>query len=134
DITVWLNTIVTRIDVTGRRVTLGTGDVLPYDRLIPAMGASSAVPPIEGIDREGRFVLREAADALGLRSYVQQRRCHRAVVAGGGLLGLEAAYALSQLGLRVTVLERGERLLHRQIDPDCSALVHDHFARAGIEV
>lgn len=134
DITVWLNTVATRIDVTERSVTLGTGEVLPYDRLILAMGAASAVPPIDGIERHGSFVLRDAADALRIRSYVQQRRCDRAVVAGGGLLGLEAAYALTELGLRVTVLERGERLLQRQIDAGCSKLVHEHFVRAGIDV
>lgn len=133
-ITAWLNTVATRIDVTEQRVVLGTGDVLPYDRLILAMGAASALPAIEGIDRPGSFVLHEAADALELRSYVQRNGCERAVVAGGGLLGLEAAYALAELGLRVTVLERGPRLLQRQIDPDCSRLVHDHFARARIEV
>ena len=106
-----------------RRVRLGTGEVLPYDRLILAMGAASAVPAIDGWDRPGCFVLREAADALALRTYVQQRGSTRAVVSGAGLLGLEAAYALRQLGLAVTVLERSDRLLHRQIDTRCSELV-----------
>lgn len=133
-ITAWLNTVATRIDVRSRQVFLGTGQALPYDRLILTMGASSTVPAIAGIDRPGSFVLRQAADAMDIRAYVQQRRCRRAVVAGGGLLGLEGAHALAELGLDVTVLERGNRLLHRQIDADCSQLVHDHLARAGIQV
>lgn len=130
----WLNTIATRIDVRARRVQLGTGEALPYDRLILAMGSSAAIPPVGDIGRPGSFVLRQAGDAIGLRSYVQQHGCRRAVVAGGGLLGLEAAYSLHLLGLRVTVLERGERLLHRQIDERCSELVAAHFARVGMDV
>ncbi|APB00904.1 FAD-dependent oxidoreductase [Nocardia seriolae] len=130
----WLNTLATQLDPRAQRVHLGTGDVLPYDRLILATGAAAALPEIEGLHRPGSFVLREAGDALRIRAYAQQRSCTRAVVAGGGLLGLEAAYALHQLGLRVTVLERGERMLGKQLDRRASAIVHDHFARAGIEV
>ncbi|MFE2959298.1 FAD-dependent oxidoreductase [Nocardia tengchongensis] len=133
-ITPWLNTLATQLDPRTQRVHLGTGDVLPYDRLILATGASAALPDIEGLHRPGSFVLREAGDALNIRAYAQQRSCTRAVVAGGGLLGLEAAYALHQLGLRVTVLERGARLLSKQLDARASAIVEDHFARAGIEV
>lgn len=130
----WLNTVATRIDTTSRSVLLGTGEALPYDRLILAMGSAAAVPPLDGIDRPGSFALRQAGDAMRLRSYVQQRGCRNAVVAGGGLLGLEAAYSLHLLGLHVTVLERGQRLLSKQIDPRCSELVAAHFAKAGIEV
>jgi NAD(P)H-nitrite reductase large subunit len=98
------------------------------------MGSSASHPSIDGLDRPGSFVLREAGDAMRLRAYVQQHGCRNAVVAGGGLLGLEAAYSLHLLGLQVTVLERGKRLLSRQIDPRCSELVEHHFAKAGIEV
>ena len=133
-VTAWLNTVATGIHLRSRLVRLGTGDTLPYDRLILAMGSSAAMPDIEGLDRPGTFALREAGDAMRIRAYAQQRRARRAVVAGGGLLGLEAAYCLRQLGLQVTVLERGQRLLSRQIDPRCSELVADHFARAGITV
>ena len=130
----WLNTVARRIDVRSQRVVLGTGEALPYDRLILAMGSSASRPSIDGLDRPGSFVLREAGDAMRLRAYVQQHGCRNAVVAGGGLLGLEAAYSLHLLGLQVTVLERGKRLLSRQIDPRCSELVEHHFAKAGIEV
>ena len=133
-VTAWLNTMATGIHLRSQIVRLGTGETLPYDRLILAMGARAAVPDIEGLDRPGSFALREAGDAMGIRAYAQQRRARHAVVAGGGLLGLEAAYCLHQLGLRVIVLERGTRLLSRQIDPRCSELVADHFARVGITV
>ncbi|MBJ8348806.1 FAD-dependent oxidoreductase [Antrihabitans sp. YC2-6] len=130
----WLNTMARRIDVPSQRVLLGTGEALPYDRLILAMGSSATVPPTPGLDREGSFVLREAGDAMRIRAYAQQHDCRRAVVAGGGLLGLEAAYSLHLLGLQVTVLERGDRLLSRQIDPRCSEHVAQHFKNQGIEI
>ena len=98
------------------------------------MGSSSALPPVAGFGRPGSFVLRSAADAMLIRAYAQEHGCRDAVVAGGGLLGLEAAHSLHELGLRVTVLERGGRLLSRQIDEYCSELVDAHFARIGMQV
>jgi nitrite reductase (NADH) large subunit len=133
-ITAWLNTFATDIDLTARRVRLGTGDALFYDRLILAMGSSSTVPAIEGFGTPGSFVMREAADAMAIRGYVQQHGARTAVVAGAGLLGLEAAYALLELGLQVTVLERGQRLLARQFDARCSELVQEHFDELGLKV
>jgi nitrite reductase (NADH) large subunit len=133
-ITAWLNTVATRIDLVSQQVFLGTGDVLPYDRLILAMGSRSAEPPVTGFSRPGSFVLRSATDAAQLRAYAQQHACRDAVVAGGGLLGLEAAHSLLELGLRVTVLERGARLLSRQIDTRCSELVDTYFRRLGLQV
>jgi NADPH-dependent 2,4-dienoyl-CoA reductase/sulfur reductase-like enzyme/ferredoxin len=130
----WLNTMARHIDLRAQRVLLGTGEALPYDRLILAMGSSASVPKLDGLDLPGSFVLRQASDAMGIRAYAQQHGCRRTVVAGGGLLGLEAAYSLHLLGLKVTVLERGKRLLSKQIDPRCSELVEGHFAKAGIEV
>jgi nitrite reductase (NADH) large subunit len=133
-IVAWLNTVASRIDLESKRVFLATGDTLPYDRLILAMGSSSALPPVAGVGRPGSFVLRSAADAMLIRAYAQEHGCRDAVVAGGGLLGLEAAHSLHELGLRVTVLERGTRLLSRQIDEYCSELVDAHFARIGMQV
>jgi len=133
-IAVWLCTFATEIDTAARQVRLGTGDVLRYDRLILAMGSSSAVPAVEGFGLPGSFVMREAADALAIRTYVQQHGARDAVVAGAGLLGLEAAHSLHALGLHVTVLERGERLLAKQINTRCSELVQAHFDELGIKV
>jgi nitrite reductase (NADH) large subunit len=133
-IVAWLNTKASRIDPESRRVFLATGDTLSYDRLILAMGSSSALPPVTGFGRPGTFVLRSAADAMLIRAYAQEHGCRDAVVAGGGLLGLEAGHSLHELGLRVTVLERGGRLLSKQIDEHCSELVDAHFARIGMQV
>jgi NADPH-dependent 2,4-dienoyl-CoA reductase/sulfur reductase-like enzyme/ferredoxin len=133
NITCWLNTHAIRIDPDSCSVMLATGETLPYDRLILAMGSASFVPRIEGYGVPGSFVLREAEDAMMIRSYAQTQQCRRAVIAGGGLLGLEAAYALKKLGLEVTILERGDRLLRRQLDERGSHFLFQHLSRLGLE-
>jgi nitrite reductase (NADH) large subunit len=79
-------------------------------------------------------VLREAGDAIDVRAFAQRHDARRAVVAGAGLLGLEVAYSLHQLGLAVTVLERSERLLHRHVDDTCSGLLDRYLEELGIRV
>ena len=133
-ITPWLNTRARTIDRMRRQVALGTGETLRYDRLILATGSRSFVPAIDGFGVPGTFVLRTADDALGLRAFAQRHGAQRAVVAGGGLLGLEAAYALHKLGLRTAVLERGDRLLRRQLDARASALLHGYLEGLGLEI
>jgi NAD(P)H-nitrite reductase large subunit len=133
-ITCWLNTRAQAIDREAGEVLLGTGERLPYDRLILATGSEAHVPEIPGFGGPGSFALRTASDALGVREFVQQAHAERALVAGGGLLGLEAAYALHKLGLRTTVLERGRWLLRRQLDERAGNLLRGYLANLGIEV
>ena len=133
-ITCWLNTRALQIDRDAGEVVLGTGERLPFDRLILATGSEAFLPEIAGFGRAGTFVLRTASDALGVREYVQQAGAQTAVVAGGGLLGLEAAYALHKLGLRTTVLERSRWLLRRQLDERAGELLRGYLANLGIEV
>jgi NADPH-dependent 2,4-dienoyl-CoA reductase/sulfur reductase-like enzyme/ferredoxin len=133
-VTPWLNTRAQAIDVDAREVLLGTGERLTYDRLVLTMGSSGYVPPIEGYGAPGSFVLRCADDAFAIRSFVQDQQARRAVVAGGGLLGLEAAYALHKLGVEVSVLERSPSLLRRQLDARAGELLRDYLEGLGIEV
>jgi NADPH-dependent 2,4-dienoyl-CoA reductase/sulfur reductase-like enzyme/ferredoxin len=130
----WLNTRAAAIDPNRREVTLSTGEALPYDRLVLAMGSSSSIPPIGGFGMPGTFVLREAADAIQIRAYVQEHNCRTAAVAGGGLLGLEAAYALTKLGLQTAVLERSDGLLRRQLDKRGGDFLREHLEGLGVEV
>ncbi|MFN8490657.1 MAG: FAD-dependent oxidoreductase [Caldilineaceae bacterium] len=134
NITCWLNTHVTKLDAQARQVTLGTGETLPYDRLILTTGSQSYVPPIAGCPMSGVFVLREAEDAMAIRAFVQSRQCRSAVIAGGGLLGLEAAYGLQKLGLTVTVLERSNALLRRQLDARGAEFLRSYLEELGIHI
>lgn len=133
-ITTWLNTRAVRIDRGGKQLLLGTGEAIPYDRLILATGSSAMVPPIEGFGLPGAFVMREADDALAIRAYAQEHGGRHGVIAGGGLLGLEAAYALHKLGLHVTVLERSEWLLRRQLDQRGAQLLQEYLEGLGLQI
>lgn len=133
-ITTWLNTRAVRIDRTAQQVLLGTGETLPYDRLILATGSASSVPTLAGFGVAGTFVLREAEDAMQIRAFAQETEAREAVVMGAGLLGLEAAHALRRLGLRVAVLERSDSLLRRQIDARCAQFLREYLEGLGIEI
>jgi nitrite reductase (NADH) large subunit len=133
-ITTSLNTLVTKIDLKQQVVALADGELLYYDRLILAVGSSGRVPRVDGMGMEGSFVLREADDAMKMRAFAQKNFCKKAVVAGGGLLGLEAAYALHKLGLEVTVLERGSWLMRRQLDERAAQFLWQYLNGIGINV
>lgn len=133
-ITPWLNTMVAVVDKDERCVKLATGETLPYDRLILATGSRSFVPPLSGFGMAGTYVLREAEDAMQIRAFVQKHQCRQAIVAGGGLLGLEAAYALYKLGLKVTVLERGPWLLRRQLDERGADFLRQYLEGLGVDI
>ncbi|MGY1856986.1 nitrite reductase large subunit NirB [Modestobacter sp. SYSU DS0290] len=112
---------VTAVDRAAQRVTTATGRELPYDALVLATGSSAFVPPVEGRDLTGCFVYRTIDDVAALRRYVtdRQRELPRPVtgaVVGGGLLGLEAAGALTALGVDTSVVEFAPRLMPLQVD------------------
>ena len=113
------------IDRDARKVTLRDGKQLDYDKLILANGAHPFIPPIPGANREGVVVLRTLEHARKIIEKLQPG-C-RAVCVGGGLLGLETAWAMQQRGAEVTVLEGFDWLLPRQLPPTAAALLHAHL-------
>jgi nitrite reductase (NADH) large subunit len=134
NIETWLNTRAARIDRGSSEVELGTGERLAYDRLILALGSSAAVPRIDGFGGRGTFVVRSAEDALSIRAFAQREWCREALIAGGGLLGLEAGYALHKLGLHASILERSERLLRRQLDARASEYLRRYLEGLGMSI
>jgi nitrite reductase (NADH) large subunit len=124
----------TDIDRSNREVHLADGGRLPYDRVIIATGARPLVPPIDGVGTEGSFVLRTIDDAVQIQQHIRRRRCRTAVIVGAGLLGLEAAYYLTQLDVRVLVLDRGPWPLSRQLDEQAGALLWEMLQDLGIEL
>lgn len=105
---------------------------IPYDRLVVATGAVPRRPPIEGLDQEGVFGLHRPEDAEGLRRALAPRR--RAVVVGGGMIGLEVADALGARRLQVTVCEAAEHLLPGLLDRDVARLLESRLGAMGIQV
>jgi nitrite reductase (NADH) large subunit len=125
---------VTAIDRANREVNLADGQRVPYDRIVIATGARPLVPPIGGVGAEGCFVLRTIDDAVQIQQHIRRTRGRTAVIVGGGLLGLEAAYYLAQLEVRVLVLDRGPWPLSRQLDEQAGALLWEMLQDLGIEV
>ncbi|MFH1501543.1 MAG: FAD-dependent oxidoreductase [Candidatus Eisenbacteria bacterium] len=123
---------VTSVDVDARAITLEGGRRVGYGTLLLASGADPFVPPIEGADLAGVFVLRTIDDALAIRDRATGSR--RAVVIGGGLLGLETARGLELAGLGVTVLEGADWLLPRQLDERAGQILSEDVKRMGIDV
>ncbi|MGZ5179890.1 MAG: nitrite reductase large subunit NirB [Ramlibacter sp.] len=109
-----LNARATAIDPAARTVATSTGEVLPYDKLVLATGSSPFVPPVPGRDREGCFVYRTIEDLEAMRACAAGSTS--GVVVGGGLLGLECAKALRDLGLQAHVVEFSPRLMALQVD------------------
>jgi NAD(P)H-nitrite reductase large subunit len=124
----------TAIDRTKREVATDEGEIIPYDRVLLATGARSSVPEIEGSDLDGTFVLRTIDDAVQVQQYIRRQRSRRALIIGGGLLGLEAAHSISQLGVYAFVLNRNEWPLNRQLDGPAGALLGRMLQDFGIAV
>jgi nitrite reductase (NADH) large subunit len=124
----------TAIDLSARSVNTEDGNRLTFDRLVIATGANSFVPEIWGFGQTGTFVLRGIDDGVGIQQHIRRHRCRRAVVIGGGLLGLEAAYSILQAQVRVTVLDRGGWPLNRQLDRAAGTLLRQMLGDLGIEV
>jgi nitrite reductase (NADH) large subunit len=109
-----LGTRISSIDPIAKTVTGDDGSVTPFDKLLLATGSSPLIPPIEGTKKPGVYVFRNLDDTRSLLDRARQGA--RAVVIGGGLLGLEAARGLQVRGCEVTVVHLMDTLMERQLD------------------
>ncbi len=118
-VTFRFGSLVSNIDTVEQAISLENGDVLAYDTLVLATGSFPFVPPIPGHDRPGCFVYRTLEDLEQIQNWAEGKTT--GVVIGGGLLGLEAANALKNLGLDTHVVEMSDRLMPQQLDEAGSA-------------
>lgn len=135
-ITVRDGTAVTGIDRVRRVAACSDGSEMAYDRLVLATGSMPVVPAIDGLRRDagqllaGCYTLRTLADCDALLAAASRAR--RVVVAGGGVLGLEAACALAGHGIEVQLIHRRRILMEAQLDPDASAVLHRVLTGLGV--
>ncbi|HEY4186892.1 MAG TPA: nitrite reductase large subunit NirB [Polyangia bacterium] len=122
----------TRLDREAKLVTAQSGLAVPYDTLILATGSYPFVPPIPGSDAPGSFVYRTIDDLEAIRAWSTNAKT--GVVIGGGLLGLEAANALANLGLTVHVVEFAPRLMALQLDEAGGAILRQRIEGLGVTV
>jgi len=119
NIKVHLNDPVTHVDIRSKTITTASGKKQTYDKLVFATGSNPFVPPIEGLDLiEDLYYYRNFSDLIKIRNAASYAK--RAVVIGGGLLGLEAAKALTELNVKTHVIEFAHHLMPRQIDEGAS--------------
>jgi assimilatory nitrate reductase electron transfer subunit len=128
---------VIELDRLSHKVILDDGTSLRYDSLVLATGSDALAPPIPGLHRDGRMLagavlFRTLDDCAEIGRRAESSR--RAIVVGGGLLGLEAARGLAGRGVPVTVVQRGDRLMEQQLDLGASAVLVRTLRGMGIEI
>ena len=104
-----------------------------YDKLLLSLGATPVRPPLEGIDSEGIFTLRNVEDTDRIKSYLTEHAVKRAVVVGAGFIGLEMAENLHHAGVSVSVVEMGNQVM-APIDFSMAAPVHQHLVQKGVSL
>lgn len=128
---------VTAIDAEAKQVTVHTADgkeyVESYDKLLLSPGASPVVPPLEGIDSKGIFTLRNVSDTDRIKAYMAEHKVKRAVIVGGGFIGLEMAENLKHAGAQVAVVEMANQVM-APIDFSMAALVHEHLQQQDVRL
>ncbi|MBJ9937786.1 nitrite reductase small subunit NirD [Acinetobacter pittii] len=121
-----------KIDRPRKVVYTEKGQTVDYDRLILATGSAPFIPPVQGVDLKGVLTFRDIYDVNTMIEYCGSKT--NAVVIGGGLLGLEAAYGLKQRGMNVTVLHLMDRIMERQLDGRASQLLRHSIEQKGIQI
>lgn len=134
-----LNTseLVTDIHKENKTISTHLENTYSYDYLVLATGSAAFVPPIEGVEKEGVFVYRTIEDLDAIMAYaakIKQNGATEAAVLGGGLLGLEAAKAVRDLGLNPHVVEFAPRLMPRQLDKGASDMLRSKIEELNIKI
>ena len=120
--------------VVAKDVNTGEETIYTYDKLVIAVGASPAKPPIEGVDLENVFFVRTPDDAIRIRNLVDTGNVKKAVVVGAGYIGLEIAENLKAQGIRPFVLDMVPQILAPGFDKEMADYVEGKLVEAGIPV
>ena len=132
DVVLRLNAKVVSVDCDARSVTLASGERVGYDKLVLATGSYPFVPPVPGADRKDCFVYRTIEDLEAMQECGARSRT--GVVVGGGLLGLECAKALRDMGLAAHVVEFAPRLMAVQVDDPGARVLRARIEELGVGV
>lgn len=132
-VTVKLNSEAVSIDRSEKAITLQTGERVPYDYLILAQGGSPVVPSLPGVELPHVFKLWTIPDMDAINRYIKEKGPKKAVVVGGGFIGLETAEAFVKRGLQVTIVELMDRLMPN-LDLPYGRRIAERFEAEGAKV
>ncbi len=135
-IDIFTGTEAKQVDFANKRVLIhlaGEDEWYTYDKLIIATGAKPVVPPIEGIEHENIFMLRNLNDGIRIKEFVQRNFPQRAVLIGGGFIGLEMAESFHELGIAPVIIERMESVA-MALDPEIRERITNKLKDNDVEI
>ena len=129
-----LNKKVAKLEPKKKCVILSDKYKMPFDKLLIAAGGTPIVPEIKGADLEGVFAFTKLDDARNIERYIKANKVKRAIVLGGGLIGLKATEALIELKIKVTIVELADRILSANFDKKASDTIERALERIGCKL
>jgi len=131
-IDVRLETEVLNIDYNNRTVEIRDNTKLPFDMLVMATGTKSIVPDIPIAATDGVFTLKKLDDAFNIKTYIQEKKCRKAIIIGAGFIAMEMCESLQKVGIQTTIFHRGTLPANRW-DPELSQFMLDEIKANGVE-
>ncbi|MCE5259545.1 MAG: FAD-dependent oxidoreductase [Chloroflexi bacterium] len=129
-----LEDAVTAVEPEAHTIRTASGLSLHYDKLLICTGGTPIVPPLQGIDIPGIYTFTKLQDALSIERYIDDYPISRAVVVGGGMIGIKAANALMKRGIPLTMVELAPRILSAAMDEAGSAMLTQILAEHSVQV
>lgn len=126
-----LNKKATKLDLKQRVVALTGKQKIYFDKLLISTGGTPITPEIKGLNLGGVFTFNKMADVKGIEKYIKTNKVKKAVVIGGGLIGLKATEALIELGIKVTIVELADRILSTTFDIKASSIIESALEKIG---
>lgn len=133
NVDVRLNTEVVEINREKKFVVSENGEKFSYDKLVLAQGGNPIIPPLNGINNENIFVVRNLTDADKIKEYISTKSVRRAVIVGAGFIGIEMAENLALLGIETTVVELSNQIL-APVDYEVACFAQNEMRRKGVEL
>lgn len=133
NIDVKLNTEVTQINRNEKFVLTKDGEKIYYDKLVLSQGASPIKPPINGINNKKVFTVRNLGDIDKIKDYIKSNNAQKAIVIGGGFIGVEMAENLNLMGLKTSLVEMQSQIL-APVDFEIAAFAQNEMRQKGIEL
>lgn len=126
-----LGTEVEKLDLENDKAILADGEEIEYGKVLLATGARAFVPPIKNVESKGVFAIRSLDDLINFKEYAADKK--EVVIIGGGILGLEAAFSVKELGKEVSIIEAADYILNRQLDHELSKKLEKSLNEMGIK-